>query len=472
MREQQTILKPETVDKLARQVRGPLLRPDDNGYDEARKLYNGMIDRFPALIVRCQDGTDVMASVNFARDHDLPLAIRGGGHNGAGLGMCNDGVVIDLSRMNSVRVDPTTQTVRAEGGCTWGDVDHATHAFGLATPSGFISTTGIGGLTLGGGFGYLTRKYGLTIDNLLSADLVLADGRFVTTSPQEHPDLFWAIRGGGGNFGVATSFEFQLHPVSTVYGGPMLWSLEQTPEVIRWYREFMPQAPGELNGFFALMTVPPVPPFPEALHLQKVGGIVWCYAGPQEQVDEVFAPIREVGPPLLDGTHSMPYPMLQSAFDALYPPGLQWYWRADFFTELSDDCIAEHLKYARQLPTPHSTAHLYPIDGAVHQVGANDTAFSYREAKWAQVIAGVDPDPANAERISTWSKDYWDAVHPYSAGGAYVNMMMEEGDERIKAAYRDNYARLVALKNRYDPTNLFHINQNIKPTGGNSSNGS
>jgi FAD/FMN-containing dehydrogenase len=465
MQEQQTMLKHEVVAGLAQQVRGPLLRLGDTGYEEARHVYNGMIDRFPAIIVRCHDVADVIAAVNVAREHRLPLAIRGGGHNGAGLGTCDDGLVIDLSPMNGVRVDPASRTARVEGGCTWGDVDHATHAFGLATPSGFISTTGVAGLTLGGGFGYLSRKYGLTIDNLLSADMVLADGSLVTVSETEHPDLFWAIRGGGGNFGVVTSFAFRLHPVSTVFGGPMLWSLEQTPDVMRWYREFMPNAPGELDGFFALMTVPPVPSFPEELHLQKVCGIVWCYSGPQAQLDTVFAPVREVGPPLVDGTHPMPYPMLQRAFDALYPPGLQWYWRADYFRELSDECIATHVQHAQQLPTPHSTMHLYPVDGAVHQVGPNDTAFSYREANWAQVMVGVDPDPANAEQISTWTKDYWEAAHPYSLGGAYVNMMMEEGDERIKAAYRDNYPRLVEVKTRYDPTNLFHINQNIKPAG-------
>jgi len=465
MQTQQTTLKNEAVAGLAQQVRGPLLRLGDAGYEEARHVYNGMIDRHPALIMRCNDVADVIAAINFAREQQLPLAVRGGGHNGAGLGMCDDGLVIDLSQMHGIRVDPTNRTAWVEGGCTWGDVDHATHAFGLATPSGFISTTGVAGLTLGGGFGYLSRKYGLTIDNLLSADVVLADGSLVTTSETEHPDLFWAIRGGGGNFGVVTSFEFRLHPVSTVFGGPMLWSLEQTPDVMRWYREFMPNAPGELDGFFALMTVPPVPSFPEELHLQKVCGIVWCYSGPQAQLDTVFAPIREVGPPLVDGTHLTPYPAMQSAFDALYPPGLQWYWRADYFRELSDACIATHLQYAQQLPTPHSTMHLYPVDGAVHQVGPRDTAFSYREANWAQVMVGVDPDPANAEQISTWTKDYWEAVHPYSLGGAYVNMMMEEGDERIKAAYRDNYPRLVEVKTRYDPTNLFRINQNIEPTG-------
>jgi FAD/FMN-containing dehydrogenase len=455
---------PEGFEELRSAVRGIVLQPGDAGYEEACAVYNGMIHRHPAVIARCADVADVIAAVNFARENDMLLAIRGGGHNGAGLGTCDDGLVIDLSLMKGVRVDPEARTARVAGGCTWGDVDHATHVFGLATPSGIISTTGVGGLTLGGGLGHLTRKFGLAIDNLLEADMVLADGSVVTVGPDKNADLFWAIRGGGGNFGVVTSFLFRLHPVDTVIAGPTLWSLEDSAEVLRWYREFLPKASRDLNGFFAYLTIPPVAPFPEELHLKKVCGVVWCYTGPEEKAAEAFAPALQVGTPLLHGPQKMPYPMFQSAFDALYAPGDQWYWKADFVRQISDEAIAEHARHGATLPTMQSTMHLYPIDGAAHDVGQNDTAWSYRDANYAFVVVGVDHDPANNDAISTWAKTYWQALHPYSAGGAYINMMMEEGQDRVKAAYRDNYDRLVEIKNTYDPTNLFRVNQNIRPT--------
>ena len=356
------------------------------------------------------------------------------------------------------------RTVRAGGGCTWGEVDHATHTFGLATPAGVISTTGVGGLTLGGGLGHLTRRFSLTIDNLLSADMVLADGRFVTTSAEENEDLFWAIRGGGGNFGVVTSFLFRLHPVSTVYAGPMLWGVEQVTEIMQWYREFISQGPEDLNGFFAFLVVPPGPPFPQHLHNKTMCGVIWCYTGPLDQAEKAFEPIRRFKTPALDLVGPMPYPMLQSMFDPIYPPGLQMYWKADFVKELSDEAIALHKKYGSELPTMLSIMHLYPINGAAHRVGKHDTPWAYRDATWAQVIVGVDPDPANNARIISWAREYWEALHPFSAGGAYVNFMMEEGEDRVKATYGDNYARLVTIKSKYDPTNLFRINQNIKPT--------
>jgi FAD/FMN-containing dehydrogenase len=453
----------EQIGQLAANLRGDLILPSDPDYESVRAVYNGMIDKRPAMIARCADVADVIAAVTFARKHDLLLAIRGGGHHGAGLGTCDAGLVIDLSQMKGIRVDPESRSVRVEGGCTWGEVDHATHAFGMATPSGFISTTGVGGLTLGGGLGYLTRKYGLTIDNLLAVDIVLADGSFVTANADQHADLFWAVRGGGGNFGVVTSFLFRLHPVSTVVGGPTLWPIDQAAEVMRWYRDFITEAPEDLNGWFGILVVPPVPTFPEDLHLKTMCGIVWCYTGPEERADEVFAPVQEVGAPALHGVGAMPYPVLQSAFDGLFTPGLQWYWKADFVDELSDEAIERHLEFAAEIPTMLSTMHLYPINGAAHRVGKDDTAWGYRDATWGMVIAGVDPDPANAEKISTWARDYWQAIHPYSAGGAYVNMMMEEGPDRIRAAYRDNYERLVEVKTRYDPSNLFCVNLNIKP---------
>lgn len=451
------------LEQLRARTRGEVIKPGDPGYDSARKVYNGMIDKHPALIVRCVDVADVMAAVEYGRENKMLTAIRGGGHNGAGLGICENGLVIDLSRMQGVRVDPATRTVQVAGGCVWGDVDHATHPFGLATPSGFISTTGVGGLTLGGGIGHLTRKCGLSIDNLLSVDMVLANGSFVVANEKENSDLFWAVRGGGGNFGVVTSFTFRLHPVRTVYAGPTFWPLEQTAEVMSAYREFILKAPEEVNGFFAFLTIPPAPMFPAPLHLQKVCGVMWCCACPPDRAEAVLKPMRAFGRPVLDHVGEMPFPVVQSLFDALYPAGLEWYWRADFVKEISDRAIALHAEHAAKLPTMHSAMHLYPIDGAAHRVGKSDTAFSYRDANWAEVIVGVDPNPANAGKITQWCKDYFDALHPYSAGGAYVNFLMEEGQERVQASFRDNYARLATVKRKYDPANFFRVNQNIQP---------
>jgi FAD/FMN-containing dehydrogenase len=452
-----------SVSEFKASLRGGAVEPHDPGYDEARKVYNGMIDKKPRLIARCLEATDVIRSVNFARDHDLLLAIRGGGHNAGGLGICDNGLVIDLAPINSTHVDAAARTVTVGGGCTWGDVDRATHEFGLATPSGIVSTTGVGGLTLGGGIGHLTRKCGLTIDNLLSADVVLANGTFVKANAEEHPDLFWAIRGGGGNFGVVTAFTFKLHPIDTIYGGPMLYELSETAEVMKWYRAFITTAPDDVNGFFAFLTVPPAPPFPEHLHLKKMCGIVWACTQPIAKAEETFKPIRAFKKPALDLVGPLPQPALQSMFDALYPPGLQWYWRADFVNELSDAAIAQHIRFGEALPSMHSTMHLYPINGAASRVDKSETAWNYRDANWAQVMVGVDPDPANNEKIISWTKSYYDALHPYSAGGAYVNFMMDEGEERVKATYGDNYERLVAIKNKYDPNNLFRVNQNIRP---------
>ncbi len=449
---------------LKANFRGEIIPRDSAGYDAARKVYNGMIDKHPALIARCADVADVMAAVNFGRENNLLVSIRGGGHNAGGLGICDDGLVIDLSLIRYVQVNPEARTVRVGGGSTWGDVDHATHAFGLAVPSGIISTTGVGGLTLGGGLGHLSRKCGLAIDNLIGADVVLADGRFVTAYEQQNQDLLWALRGGGGNFGVVTSFVYKAHPIHTVYAGPMLWELEQASEVMQWYREVITRAPDDLNGFFAFLVVPPGPPFPEHLHNKKMCGVVWCYTGPLEQAEAAFKPIRGFLTPALDLVGPIPHPALQSMFDALYVPGMQWYWKADFVKELSDEAIRRHVKHGSQLPTMHSTMHLYPINGAASRVGKHETAWSYRDATWAEVIVGVDPDPANRGRITEWARSYWEETHPYSAGGAYVNFMMEEGEERVKASYRDNYERLAAIKRKYDPTNFFRVNQNIKPS--------
>jgi FAD/FMN-containing dehydrogenase len=443
---------------------GRLIGPEDVDYDQARKVYNALIDKRPAVIARCASLTDVQRTVAFARDHDLLLAIRGGGHNGAGLGTCDDGVVIDLSQFKDIQVDSGARTVRVGGGCTWGEVDGATGAHGLATPSGIISTTGVGGLTLGGGLGHLTRRYGLAIDNLLEAELVLASGEIVRASAGENPDLFWALRGGGGNFGVVTSFLFRVHEVGTIFGGPTFWPVELGAEVLSAYREFLPAAPRELNGFFAFHTVPPAPPFPEAIHMRKVCGVVWCYLGGEAEATEAMAPLLDALPePLMHGVGAMPHAALQSAFDGLYPPGDQWYWRADFVKEIPDEAVALHARYGAEMPTLQSTMHLYPVDGAAHDVGASETAWSYRDATWNAVFAGVDRDPANVGAIRRWSIDYQEALHPHSAGGAYVNMMMEEGQERVRASYRGNLDRLARVKATYDPGNVFRVNQNIQP---------
>lgn len=458
------MINESSIKEFKKNLRGGIIEPHDEGYAEACKVYNAMIHKKPRLIARCSDVADVIRSVNFARENELLLSVRSGGHNAAGLGVCDDGLVIDLALIKYTRVDPAGLTVTVGAGCTWGDIDHATHVFGLATPSGIIATTGVGGLTLGGGIGHLTRRCGLTIDNLLSADVVLANGTFVKANADENSDLFWAIRGGGGNFGVITSFTFKLHPIDTIYGGPMLYELGEAAEVMKWYRDLIKTAPEELNGFFAFLTVPPGPPFPEHLHFKKMCGIVWAYAGALSNAEEIFKPIRAFKKPALDLVGPIPHPALQSMFDGLYVPGLQWYWRADFVKELSDEAIAQHLHFANALPSMHSTMHLYPINGAASRHSKTETPWSYRDATWAQVMVGVDPDPANNDKIIAWTKSYYDALHPHSAGGAYVNFLMDEGEERVKATYGENYKRLVAIKDKYDPDNLFRVNQNIRPS--------
>jgi UDP-N-acetylenolpyruvoylglucosamine reductase len=459
-------LNATAIEQFASQVRGKIIFPGDPDYDASRKVYNAMIDKHPGMIVKCVDVADVIHSVNFGRENGLLVAVRGGGHNAGGLGLCDDGLVIDLSGIKFVLVDPKEKTVKVGGGNVWGEVDHATHPFGLAVPAGIISTTGVGGLTLGGGVGYLARKYGLTIDNLLEADMVLADGTFVTVNADQNADLFWAIRGGGGNFGIVTSFKFRAHPVKTIFGGPTLWPIEKTNEIMKWYHDFIHNAPEELNGFIATLVIPG-PPFPESLHKKQFCGIVWCYVGDLEKAEEVFKPILALDP-VFQFVGPMPYPAIQTLFDGLLPPGMQWYWRADFFDDLGPELSAKHKEYGSKIPTPLSQMHLYPLSGAVSKVANDETPWAYRDAKYAGVIVGVDPDPANAHKITEWTKDYWEALHPYSSGGAYLNFIMNEGQERIKSSYRHNYDRLAKLKRKYDPNNFFRVNQNILPAESNS----
>ncbi len=452
------------LDTMRTALRGPVLGPQDPEYARARAVYNAMIDTRPGAIVRCADAADVAEAIGMIRDAGATPAVRGGGHSGAGLCLVEDGVTIDLSPMRWVRVDPEARTAEVGGGSLLGDLDHAAHGFGLATPSGINSTTGVGGLTLGGGHGHLTRKYGLTVDNLIAADVILADGTWVTASETKNPDLFWAIRGGGGNFGVVTEFTFRLHPVHTVGVGFTGWPMDATPDVLRWYREFLPQAPEDLSGFFAVLSVPPAPPFPEELHGRKMCAVVWCYTGDPDGMDAAIAPARDAGEPTFQFTTPMPYPMLQSMFDELLPTGLQWYWRGDFFDRIPDEAIDIHHRFGSELPTALSTMHLYPIDGAAHRVGSDDTAWSYRDATWSGVFAGIDPDPANAAMIRQWCVDYQEALHPYSMGGSYVNFIgSDEGDDRVRATYGDHYGKLAQVKAEYDPDNFFRANQNIRP---------
>jgi hypothetical protein len=455
-------LAASTIETFSTQLRGEIIIPTNAGYDQERKVYNGMINKHPGMIVKCADVADVIASVNFGRENNLLISVRGGGHNVGGLGLCDDGLAIDLSGLKFVRTDVANNTVRVGGGNLWGEVDHATHPFGLAVPAGIVSTTGVGGLTLGGGVGYLSRKYGLTIDNLLEADMVLADGTFVTVNAEQNTDLFWAIRGGGGNFGIVTSFKFQAYEVKNVFAGPTLWPIEKIEEIMEWYHNFLNNAPDELNGFIAAMVVPGAP-FPKQLHNKQFCGIVWCYCGDMDKAEETFKPIL-AKKPIFEHLGEMTYPTVQSLFDGLLPSGMQWYWRADFFNELGPEIRATHLKYGSTIPTPLSQMHLYPISGTAGRVGNEETPWAYRDAKYAGVIGGADPDPANVEKMTKWCKDYWDALHPYSSGGAYSNFMMDEGHDRVKESYKNNYDRLVSIKNKYDPENLFRVNQNIKPS--------
>jgi hypothetical protein len=445
--------------------RGRLIGPSDQDYDEARALYNGMIDKRPKLIARCADAADVLAAVNYGRENKLLLAIRGGGHSGPGLGSCDGGLVIDLSQMRSVRVDPLTRTARVEPGCTATDLDHATHAFGLAVPLGIVGSTGVAGLTLGGGTGYLTRKHGLTIDNLLEVDMVLADGSFVTANKDKHADLFWALRGGGGNFGVVTSFLFQAHPAKMVFAGPIFWDAKEAKKVMGTYRDFIPNAPEELGLFVGLKTVPPTDPFPKEHWSKRACALIGAFNGPVADGQKLMASLLEKLPaPLFNWMGEMPWTAINGLFDPFFPKGLQWYWKGDFVKALSDEAIDVHIANALKAPTAFCLMHLYPIDGAVRRVAKDATPWGARDASWSMVIAGISSDPKDAAALKTWGRAYWEAIHPFNLKGAYVNFMdADEADNRVELSYGDNYKRLAAIKAKYDPNNLFRVNQNIKP---------
>lgn len=458
-------LATDTVDELRATLRGELFCPGDEGYDDARKVYNAMIDRRPAAIVRCADVADVIATVELARREGRVLSVRGGGHSVPGFGTNDGGIVCDLSPMAGIRVEPASRTARAEGGCTWGQLDHATNAFGLATTGGIISTTGVAGLTLGGGIGHLARGHGLSCDNLISADVVTAGGQLVTASEDDNADLFWALRGGGGNFGVVTSLEYRLHPVGEIYGGPIFYPVEHAGELLRFYREFIANAPEQLGAFFAFQIAPPLPFIPADRHGEPMCLIVACWTGPIDERERALAPLLEAAPVVAKHVCPMPYPALNGAFDALLPPGLQHYWKADFVRELTDEAIAAHVDHGPRVPCVEATMHIYPIDGACGRVASDATAFAYRDARFACVIAGMWPDPADNERNTSWVRDYWNAIHPHSELGGYVNFMAGDDQDRVRDNYRGNYERLVEVKRRYDPGNLFRMNQNIDPEG-------
>ncbi len=450
-----------TIEDLRAKAEGQVVGPDDPDYDEARAVYNAMIDRRPAVVVRAASTDDVVAAVNHARENGLALAVRGGGHSVPGFGTVDDGVVIDLSGLRGVDVDAGARTARSQGGATWGVFNDATHAHGLATTGGIISTTGVGGLTLGGGIGYLARGAGLSCDNLLSAEVVTADGRTLSASEREHDDLFWALRGGGGNFGVVTSLEFRLHPIAEIYGGPMFFEVDRAADVLRWYREFIMDAPEEFGGFPAWQIAPPLPFIPEDRHGDTFLAFVACWAGPVDEGERMLKPLHDVAPVVAEHVGPMPYPALNSAFDGLVPPGLQHYWKANFVKELTDDAIEAHLKHGPNVPAVNSTVHIYPINGACHRVAPDATAFAYRDANFATVIAGMWPDPAENEANIAWVRGYYDATAPLSEAGGYVNFMAEDDQARIRDNYKGNYDRLVEVKRAYDPDNLVRVNQNI-----------
>ena len=451
------------ADKLAGRTKGEVIGPDDPGYDEARRVFNGMIDRRPAAVVRCTGAADVAAAITVAREEGLDLSVRGGGHSAPGFGTNEGGIVADLSPLQDVVVNPAERTARAGGGCTWKGFNEATGAHGLATTGGIIGSTGIAGLTLGGGIGYLARRYGLSCDNLLSAEVVLADGSVVHASEKEYDDLFWALRGGGGNFGVVTTFEYRLHPVGEIYGGPIVYPVDRAGDLIRFYREYIANAPEDLGGFLGFHMAPPLPFLPEEWHFKNVCLAVPCWAGPIEEGERMVQPFLDAVPPVGAMVGPMPYPALNVAFDELLPKGLQHYWKASFARELSDGAAQVHAEYGARVPSIQAAVHLYPIDGAVQRVSPDETAFSYRDVGFSPVIAGMWPDPADNQANIAWVRDYYTALLPYSVEGGYINFMDADDQGRIKDNYRGNYPRLAKVKATYDPDNVFHVNQNIRP---------
>jgi FAD/FMN-containing dehydrogenase len=454
----------QSIVNLKGEVKGKVILPGDPGYDEARRIWNAMIDRRPAVIVQCAAAADVPPAISFAREHGLEISIRGAGHNIAGNAVCDNGVMIDFSKMRTVRVDAGKRLAQVEPGATLNDVDRATQERGLATPLGINSTTGIAGLTLGGGFGWLTRKYGMTIDNLVSVDLVMADGASMRASDRENPDLFWAVRGGGGNFGVVTGFEFKLHPVGPeIYSGLLVFPFSQARQVIVKYREFVKTAPEELNVWAVLRKAPPLPFLPASVHGQEMVALAVCYAGGAPDGRKLIEPLHRFGNAHGEHIGLQPYTQWQQAFDPMLTPGARNYWKSHNYTEISDGALDAVLRYAGRLPTAQCEIFIGLIAGAANRVAADATAYGQRDTRFVLNVHGRWDDPADDGRCIAWARDFFKASAPYASAGAYVNFMTEDETDRISAAYGSSYARLVQIKRRYDPENIFHMNQNIKP---------
>ena len=460
----------KTFDELGRSIRGELLLPTTPGYDAARRTWNGAVDRRPACLARCTGAADVVAAVRFARDHDLEIAVRGGGHNVAGTAVCDDGIVIDLSAMRAVSVDPAGRTALVQGGALWGDVDHETQAHGLATTGGIIGHTGVAGLTLGGGIGFLMRKHGLAVDNLLSAEVVTADGSIERASADEHPDLFWALRGGGGNFGIVTSFRFALHPVGpTVMAGLIFWAADDTADVLRFYREFAAEAPDELGTVVRLGTVPPLPQVPEDLHWRPAVAVGCCYAGAVEDGERALRPLRRFGTPLVDLLEPSPYAAFQGGLDDTVLHGWHYYWKAASLAGLSDDAIAVIADHAYTAGSPRSYAAMFHMGGAVARVPHGATAYAGRDVAHHIIIDAVwIPDESGecAAAETAWAQRFLQALKPHSASGVYVNFLdSDDGASRVREAYgQQTYRRLAQVKAKYDPANTFHHNKNVPPS--------
>jgi FAD/FMN-containing dehydrogenase len=453
-----------TTATLKAAVRGEILAPGDPAYESARVIWNAMIDRRPALIVRCASADDVRSAIGFARENRLEISIRGGGHNIAGNAVCDGGLMIDLSSMKDIRVDAANRRAFVESGATLHDVDAATQAHGLATPVGINSTTGIAGLTLGGGFGWLTRKHGLTVDNLISADIVTADGEQRHLSARENADLFWAIRGGGGNFGVVTRFEFGLHPVGPdVHAGLIVFPFDRAADVLRQYRDFVRSAPEDLNPWVVVRKAPPLPFLPATVHGQPIVALALFHAGAPADAEKAIAPVRGFGPAVGEHVGPVPYVAWQQAFDPLLTPGARNYWKSHNFTELSDGALDSIVEFAGRLPLPQCEIFVGLIAGAANRVAPDATAYRHRDAKFVMNVHGRWDTAAEDETGTTWARAFFKASAPYASAGAYVNFMTAEETERIRAAYGANYDRLVAIKRRYDPENVFHLNQNIAP---------
>ena len=452
------------IEELAAGFRGELLRPGDEGYDAARRVWNGMIDRRPAAIARCTGVADVVSAVTFARTNDLLIAVRGGGHSVAGNGVCDNGVVIDLSPMRGIRVDASACTARTQPGVTWALFDRETNVFGLATTGGLVSTTGIAGLTLGGGLGWLARKHGITADNLLSADVVTASGDVLSASERENEELFWGLRGGGGNFGVVTSFEYRLHEINQVLAGAVFHPGDDLESVLRFFRDFVTDAPDELTVIAVVMTAPPFPFLPEHAHGKLAVALAVCYACNLQKGESVLRPLREFGQPLADVVGPMPYPALQSMFDGAYPSGLHNYWRSNYLNELSDDAITVIAEQARHMPPPTANFYFEHLGGAIAR-GGTASAFGHRDARFDFSILTSWADPKQTDEHIAWTRGFWEAMQPHAAHSVYVNNLGAEGEDRVRAAYAPPiYARLVQLKDEYDPDNLFRLNQNVRPS--------